>query len=336
MKKLRSQGQSNGGSALPSLSVVGLSLLGVLSISCGFGSSDRSAGAAAEASLPAEPGLVEVWAREEPMEGGKRYAFDGPGKIPFSGWVKLRFHNEGEEPHFLLIWDLPDGKTFEDYDTEVGAPFEDLYAKYRSGELEKGAFFEQLIAAIPEWFYAAIPMGGPGFTGAGRTSETTIYLEPGDNYIMECYVRARPQDDSFHGTHGMFRPLVVEGGPSGLEAPNADVEITLAGVDLSVEGDLSAGSHTARVSVLDTPEGFIRHNVHLARLEGDLSGADVAPWLDWVDAMVAPSPAAFVGGAGQTAGGRASYVTFNLEPGRYTWVSEGFGIQGMVHDFVVE
>lgn len=316
-------------------SKIGLWLLLVAVVGCG--GADRPAEVATPEPAPVpEPGLVEVWARELPADGGVRYAFEGPGKIPFSGWVRLRFHNEGEEPHFLLIWDLPDGKTFDDYGSEVGEPFEAFYRRYRSGELDKGAFFEQLVAAIPEWFYAAVPMGGPGFTAAGHTSETILYLPPGDNYVMECYVRAKLQDDSFHGTHGMFRPLVVEDAPSGLEPPAADVEIRLAGLELSVTGDLSAGAHTARVTVAETPEGFIRHNVHLARLEGATTGAEVAPWLDWVDAMVAPSPALFVGGAGQTVAGRETYLPFELTPGRYAWISEGFGVQGMVHDFVVD
>ncbi len=140
----------------------------------------------------------------------------------------------------------------------------------------------------------------------------------------------------------MLRPLIVEDAPSGLAPPEADVEITLSSLEsnfeLAVVGDLSAGSHTARVVVADTPQHLIKHNVHLVRLEGEQTGADVAPWMDWVEEMLAPAPAAFLGGAGQTVGGRESYFTFDLESGgRYAWVSEAHGFeQGMVHDFEVE
>jgi hypothetical protein len=248
----------------------------------------------------------------------------------------VRFENQGLEPHFLLIWDLPDGKGFDEYFEQVAKPFEEYYGKYRSGELDQATFFEQLIAAIPEWFYSAVPMGGPGFTAPGQTSETTIYLEPGDNYVMECYIRAMTQDDTFHGGHGMLRPLIVTEESSGMEPPAADVEITLSSFELKVEGDLTAGRHTARVRVEETPEGFIRHNAHLAKLDGDLSAEDVAPWLNWVDEMLPPAPAVFLGGAGQTVAGRESYLSFDLEPGRYAWISETFGVQGMVYEFSVE
>ncbi len=282
---------------------------------------------AAEPVPVANPGVVDVRAEE--------YAFYGPPTLP-SGWVTLRFHNDGAEPHFLLLWNLPEGKTFEDYDNDVGQPFESLYVRYRAGEIDKATFFEKLIAAIPPWFYEAVPMGGPGFTAPGATSEVTVYLEPGDNYVMECYVRAQIQPDSFHGTHGMFRPLIVTDEVSPVVAPEPDVHVTLSSFELAVEGELGAGSHLARVAVEDTPEGFVRHNVHLVRLEKGQSGATVAAWMDWVDAMLPPAPAEFLGGAGQTVEGRVSYVPFSLEPGRYAWVSEGFAAKDMVHEFTVE
>ncbi len=310
------------------LGALGLSLV---LIGCGATDPEESAGSTPpevdEVAPIAEPGVVEIKAED--------YAFTAPPSFP-SGWVTLRFINQGEETHFVHILDLPDGKTFDDYAREVGEPFETLYVEYRAGELDQAEFFEQLIAAIPEWFYEAVPMGGPGFTGPGETSETTIHLEPGDNYVMECYVRAMTQADSFHGTHGMLRPLIVSEEPSGMEAPEADVEIALSSFEIQVEGDLAAGSHLARVSVGDTPEGFVRHNVHLVRLEGDMTVEEVAPWLNWVDEMLPPAPARFLGGAGQTVAGRESYLRVDLEPGRYAWVSELFGVQGMAREFTVE
>jgi len=59
-------------------------------------------------------------------------------------------------------------------------------------------------------------------------------------------------------------------------------------------------------------------------------------WMDWVGAMVAPASAPFLGGAGQASAGQASYVTVHLAPGRYAWVSEAYGAQGMVHELTVE
>jgi hypothetical protein len=262
------------------------------------------------------------------------YSFTAPPTFPF-GWVTLRFENEGAEPHFLSILELPEGQDFDAYASQVSAPFDDLYARYRAGELDQAVFFERLGAAVPDWFLTARRAGGPGFTAPGATSETTIYLEPG-NYVMECYVRAANEGATFHGAHGMLRPLIVTEEASGLDAPHADVEISLANYTLAVEGELSAGRHVARVRVEDNPEGLTFHNVHLAKLDGDTSVETVASWLDWVDEMLPPAPAEFRGGAGQASAGGESYLSFELEPGRYVWVSELHGLKGMAHEFTVE
>ena len=134
----------------------------------------------------------------------------------------------------------------------------------------------------------------------------------------------------------MLRPLIVTEEDSGLEPPAADVDIDLSSFEVEQRGELSAGRQVVRVGVADTPEGFIRHNVHLVKLEEGMTEAEVAPWLDWVDAMLAPEPAVFLGGAGQTVAGRDTYLTLDLQPGRYAWVSESFGIQGMVREVTVE
>ena len=54
---------------------------------------------------PSEPGVITITAED--------YSFTAPPTFP-SGWVTLRFHNEGEEPHFLFIIELPEGQTFDD------------------------------------------------------------------------------------------------------------------------------------------------------------------------------------------------------------------------------
>lgn len=312
----------------------GSMLLLAVVVGCGPDASDRDATEAIDteavettAAALDEPGLILVRAED--------YGFRARSKFP-SGWVKLRFENQGEEDHFLLVWRLPEGKTFDEWAAEVAEPFQEHYTRYRAGEVDQATFFEQLIATMPEWFYEAVPMGGPGFTAPGRTSETIIYLEPGDNYVLECYVRSMVEDHRFHGSEGMLRPLIVTADASALQPPEADIEITISNSGLAVTGTPSAGSHVVRVRVEDVPEGFIRHNVHLARLAGDQTAAEAARWLDWVDAMVPPAPVDFLGGAGQTVAGRSSYLTVDLEPGRYAWISEMPGMDGFVHEFTVE
>ena len=287
----------------------------------------RERDAASVAAVADSSGVIRVSAEE--------YGFNARSRFP-SGWLDLRFENEGEEEHFLLVWRLPEGKIFDDYAAEVAEPFQQLYTRYLAGELDRTAFFEELTATIPEWFFEAVPMGGPGFTSPGRTSETFIYLEPGDNYVLECYVRSMEEDHRFHGSEGMLRPLVVTSDESVLAPPEHDVEIVISNAGLDVTGDLTAGSHMVKVRIEETPEGFLRHNVHLARLDADETSRDAALWMNWVDEMVPPAPVEFLGGAGQTVAGRESYVAIDLEPGRYAWVSEMHGIDGFVHEFTVE
>jgi plastocyanin len=279
------------------------------------------------AQAPAEPGVIEIKAED--------FAFTAPPTFP-SGWVKLRFDNQGAETHFVMILELPEGVTFDDYVVGVGNPFNDLYKLYRAGELDQGAFFGQLTEAVPEWIFTARRAGGPGFTAPGGQSETMIFLTPGD-YIIECYVRTMAEGDTFHNHQGMLRPLIVTAEDSGMTSPDSDVDITLSNYTLTVEGDLTAGSHVARVEVQENPESLVFHNVHLVKLDDDTSVETVAGWMNWVDEMLPPAPARFLGGAGQaSAGGEASYLSFDLEPGRYAWISEMHGIQGMVHEFTVE
>jgi len=262
------------------------------------------------------------------------YAFTAPPKFP-SGWVTLRFDNQAPETHFMILWRLPADKSFDDWVVDVSNPFNELYRDYRAGTLNQAEFFEQLGSALPDWFGSAQPMGGPGFTAPDRISQTTVFLEPGD-YVMECYVRAKDEGDTFHSKHGMLRPLIVTGEVAAEAPPEADIEITLSNYAIRVEGEMSAGEHTVRVRVEEDPEGLIKHNVQLAKLDDDTAAEDVASWLDWVDAMLPPAPAEFLGGAGQRLAGSESYLTVTLEPGRYAWVSEAWGVQGMVHEFVVE
>ena len=309
-------------SAVPAVGLLIMSLLG-----CGAPATEETAEPTLETAVPAaEPGVVSVMAEE--------FAFTAPPTFP-SGWVTLRFDNQGEEPHFVMILELPEGVTFDDYASQVATPFGELYAQYRAAELDQGAFFEQLGAMAPEWFYTLKRAGGPGFTAPGTTSETTIHLTPGE-YILECYVRSMDADDTFHSEHGMLRPLIVTEESSGLAAPEANIDIVLSNYTLAVEGDLSAGEHMARVRVTENPEGLVFHNVHLVRLDDETTGETVASWMNWVDEMVPPAPAEFLGGAGQASAGVESFIAVTLEPGRYAWVSEMQGLRGMVHEFTVE
>ncbi len=278
--------------------------------------------AASEAAASPSGSVVRVVARE--------YAFDAPAEVP-SGWTTFQFENQGAQEHFMVLWKLPEGKTIEDVKNEVQPAFD--LEPYASGELNREQYIERLVSLIPEWYGGVVSAGGVGLVSPGHASEATVLLEPG-NYVMECYVKTA--DGSFHSMLGMLHPLTVSAERTGETPPEHDVELALKNYAITVEGPLTPGRHTARVNHADDPEGFVKHDVHLVRLDEGTEVADVVPWMDWIDALTSPAPAILLGGSEDQPGGSTSYFTFSLEPGRYAWVSEGYAAQGMVLEFAVE
>lgn len=260
------------------------------------------------------------------------YSFLAPPTMR-SGWTTFRMTNEGEEPHFMLLYRLPEGTTFDDYTAQLSQPFQAQYDRYTSGEVDRSEFLEQLGGVIPEWFGSIEGIGGVGLVAPGRTAQTTVLLEPGD-YVMECYLVSA--EGKFHNSLGMLRPLIVTEESTGREAPEADISITLSNYEMTVTGKATAGEHTVAVHATENAEGLVGHDVHLARLAPDASIEDVIAWMSWIDGMRSPAPAEFLGGTEHVGAGRTSYMNVSLEPGRYAWISEGFASQGMVQEFVVE
>ena len=260
------------------------------------------------------------------------YSFLGPPRLR-SGWTTFRMTNKGEQTHFMLLYRLPEGKSFDHYAAEISQPFQAEFDRYYSGEVSRDEMLEQIGAVLPEWFGLLEGMGGVGLTAPGRTAQATVLLEPGD-YVMECYVIS--PEGKFHGSLGMLRPLIVDAESTGMEAPEADIRITLSNYEMSVEGEATAGEHIVAVHATEDAEGLIGHDVHLARLDPDTSVEDLVAWMNWMEALRPPVPAEFLGGAEHLGAGRTSFLAVTLEPGRYVWISEGFASSGMVQEFIVE
>jgi hypothetical protein len=135
----------------------------------------------------AEMGVVDVTLED--------YSFLAPPRLR-SGWTTFRMTNNGEQPHFMLFWRLPDDKTFDEYAAEVSQPFQEEFDRFYAGEVSRDEMLENVVGRLPEWFGTVQGMGGVGLTSPGRTSETSVLLEPGD-YVMECYVIS--PEGKFHG-----------------------------------------------------------------------------------------------------------------------------------------
>ena len=288
-------------------------------------SADAAPEAAAEAPATAtSTGVVEIIARD--------FSFEAPTEIP-SGWTTFRLNNEGAQEHFAILWLMPEGHTVEDFESQVAPAFHSIMGPYQQGTIDREEAINTLGAALPEWFWSVLPAGGVGLTAPGGVAQTTVKLEPG-TYVLECYVKT--PEGVFHSMYGMLHPVTVIDDPSGTTPPEADVEMTLANYEIAIEGEFTAGEHTIRVDVVDDPEGLLKHDIHLVRLSAGTTADDVVAWMDWLDALMAPAPAEFLGGAEDMPAGSTAYITVSLAPGTYAWISESYGGQGMVMEFTVD
>ena len=263
-------------------------------------------------------------------------------EIP-TGWTTFEFNNSSSYDHFFLIYKVPqegieaagDQPILDYWYQSITEPFQTEFNPYIDGEIGFSQFTENLVGEISEaapWFFdpGAQTMGGPGFTAAGLTSETTVYLESGE-YIAECYVKN--EEEVFHSAIGMLEHFSVTQEDSGCEEPVPTTQVTISstnGIQFTRE-DLQPGSNMVEIFFEDqkTYGHLVGHNVQLVKLNGkdeqellnNLSG-----WLDWRErgSLVnrAPEGANFVGGTMEmTEGGRA-YYRVNLEPGDYAWIAE--------------
>lgn len=259
---------------------------------------------------------------------GQDYAFDAPDEI-LSGWTTFRFTNEGSETHFFYIMRLPDDKTIDNYAVDLYGPLNELWYGLRDKGIDRSEALQQM--NLPEWYKPSeFDRGGAGFIAPGRSTQITIYLDPG-TYILDCFMKTK--NGEIHGMEGMMREIVVTDKPSELEPPVADFEITLSNFDLMVEGNLTPGRHTVAVHAQD-----FGHTVHVARLEPDADVDTVVKWMDWftADGMVNSAPATFMGGMYRLTQGSTGYFTLDLEPGRYLFASNYTAHRGVLKEVTVE
>lgn len=284
-----------------------------------------SQGAGPAAETPSGTYAVDVIAED--------YAFDAPDAVR-SGWITFRMRNEGEKHHFALLTRLPEGKTLDDYMVDVVKHFDTARHGMSSGEMSRAEAEQMLGRRVPEWFYSAERIGGPALLAPGGVSEVTLRLEPGE-YFIECYMKT--PEGEFHGLEGMVRPLTVTEESSGASRPAADVELTLTNEGIEAPDEMASGRQTIAVHFAEQPEIGGQHDVHLARMGDGADMAEIVPWMDWmnVQGLRNPAPVRFLGGTQEMAAGATVYVTVDLEPGPYAWISQMTAAQGMLHEFTV-
>lgn len=262
------------------------------------------------------------------------FTFEAPEQIP-SGWTTFRFKNDGVQEHFLYSYRLPESLSYEDYVEGVLNSFTSVWEKYASGELTRPEAEQMLGSEIADWYFTdVVSTGGPAITEPGEVSQTTVKLEPG-LYVMECYVKM--PDGRWHTEMGMVRPFTVTEDSTGAKEPAADLELTLSNYEITMSGEPSAGNQTIAVHIMENPEGFMKHDINLFRLDEEITVEEIVQWMDWMDLnqFKAPAPGYSLGGVEHMSAGKTGYMTVDLGPGNYAWVSEGYGSQGMVKTFTI-
>ncbi|WP_141398530.1 MULTISPECIES: hypothetical protein [Microbulbifer] len=260
-----------------------------------------------------EPQAIDIVTRE--------YTIEGPEKLDL-GWHRFRFRNLGGQAHFVAFYKLVEGKTIEDQLREVVPVFDPLMEGLRSGELTKADIGPFLQEHMPAWGMQMTWAGGPGLMAPGKISYATIELTEPGIYLMECYVKA--PDGQWHTSMGMLQQVEVTSERGGIPEPKADSEVSVRNAGIEAPTRLPAGPQTIRVNFLENPPGPVPFDLHLARLDSDTDLDKVAHWMDWsnVGGLRAPAPVEFVGGMEQLPAGNHGYVTVDLKPGRYLWISK--------------
>ncbi len=278
-------------------------------------------------------GIVEVVARDLTLEA--------PEQIE-SGWTTFRFTNTAPMVHFAVVEKMPEGQGLESHQSEVAPVFQAGLELLGAGELDAAL---EKFGELPAWFGEIIFLGGPGLTSPGKTSEATVYLEPG-TYLLECYVKT---DGVFHSynpdpaVYGMVHEFEVTAEASAAVEPTATLQIEVSssgGIEMT--GSPTRGDHTISVHFADqlVHENFVGHDVHLVQLPEGVDLGVLESWMDWTQpgGLQTPGPAPFLGGLNEMPAGSTGYFTATLEPGNYAWISEvpGAAAKGMLKTFQVQ
>ena len=279
------------------------------------------------AGLPAQekpadaPPVVEVTARDFEFEMAETIR---------SGWTTFRLTNRGERAHMLELGRLPGGANFETF-RDWQSVIDSLQAQLEAGAIDSAGMEEAVKSHRPPWEDIEWS-GGFGLLSPGHSSRLSLSLEPG-TYLVLCAVEG-PNGEP-HIRKGMWRKLTVTRQGSGATPPRADVEMTVADYQITTEGKIRSGKQTVAIHFEGRPEspGNPFQTVDLIPVDNRGDRERVVKWL--ADGYRTSPPADFLGGSVEVPSPGTAYLTLDLDPGRYAWVSQASQVKGMVQTFTV-
>ena len=240
----------------------------------------------AQAAAPAKPASLASFdpATHVAVLHAKDYAFDAPDSIT-AGWTTFHLVNDGATLHHAQLVRIDSGKTVADLEAALKNP-----------------------GPPPHW---VVMMGGPNAPDPNAQSDATVNLDAGQ-YAFICFVDI--PDHVPHFTKGMIHALKVTAATgTAAPEPTSDVAITLSDYAFNVQGSLSAGKHTFKI----TNKGPQPHEVELVRFAPGKSMKDLGAYMA---KMEGPPPASALGGVAGFMPGMTTYVTADLTPGDYAFI----------------
>lgn len=236
------------------------------------------------------------------------YAFEGPDTLP-AGWMTVRIHNHGREPHHIQLLKLTEGKSFTDLSNALRDP----------------------MVAVPGW---AKHMGGPNGVGSGGIAEARVHLEPG-SYALICLIPSK--DGTPHVMLGMTKELhVTEHGASSQRVMH-HYHLAMLDYEFVLIEPATKGKHSFYVK----NRGTQPHQASLIRLDETSAPHDVLAAFG--PSATRPLPGTLIGGiTGLEPGGEGSF-TADLSEGRYAFIclfpnprsASSHAAKGMVMNFSV-
>lgn len=246
-----------------------------------------------------------------------------------SGWTTFRYQNLSHNTHFFLLNKLPEGKTVEDSKNEVVPVFQEGMDYIAAGDWDAAL---AAFGKLPAWSANIIYSGGTGLLAPNRTSEITVFLEPG-NYALECYVKNAAGD--FHSSQGMISGLTATTKNSGNTQPKETMAVNISSsAGIEFDEKIRPGKHLIKVHFEDQAvySHFLGHDVHLVKLEENADLDELNAWMNWSDpnAFKTPVPAGveFMGGMQDLPAlegkpfSMLGYFEILLKPGTYAFIAE--------------
>jgi hypothetical protein len=212
----------------------------------------------------------------------KEYAFEVPESIG-GGVVTLKLANMGKEAHMAYVVRLNDGVTLD---------------QMKAALLQGGDTVLSLVSLA----------GGVYTTPPGATQAATLDLKAGDYAVFDWDTRSNQVP---YFVKGMLQPFKVTAGSSAVE-PASDVAVTLKEYSFDVPTEITAGTHTFKVS----NQGEQPHEMILYKLAEGKTLADLQAYLSSTSPSD-PLPGDIAGGAVVIGPGMRSWTTFDLQPGTY-------------------